>query len=170
MTAEPTVMTLRQNGIATLEIFMSLDEAFMAELSYTETIETVTENLPPVITTQTLSLNKLSVLRLQQGLRFLDSVATDLYDDFSDEETCQHYDNKHFMSFVKKSRTATTSNDDYVIVNNKNSSHTNDLKDWKKGIKRDIDHYPVFKEERYWLDWRRQITTTATTHGIANFT
>ena len=124
-----------------------------------------------------LSINTLTVLRLQQGLRFLDSVATELYDDYCVEENCQNFNNRQFMSFVKQTRTTTsviqpksqTSIDDYVIVCNKNSSNTNDLlKEWKKGIKRDIDHYPVFKEERNWLDWRRQMTTTASRHGIAN--
>ena len=33
---------------------MSLDEAFMAKLTYTKTVETVAENLPPVITTSVL--------------------------------------------------------------------------------------------------------------------
>ena len=77
------------------------------------------------------------------------------------------------MSFVKRSRTTpqTVQPPNYgdVIITTKVSSNTNDLlKEWKKGIKRDIDHYPVFKEERNWLDWRRHVTTTATTHGIAN--
>jgi len=172
MEAEPTITTLLQNGIDTLEIFMSLDEAFMAKLTYTETVETVVENLPPVITTSVLSLNTLSVLRLQQGLRFLDSVDTELYDEF-DMETCQHFNNRQFLSFVKQSRTNPPTvqppKDADVIITTKVSSNTNDLlKEWKKGIKRDIDHYPVLKEERNWLDWRRHVTTTATTHGIAN--
>ena len=36
------------------------------------------------------------------------------------------------------------------------------------GIKKDKDHYPEFKEEKYWDNFRRGVETTADTHGTYN--
>jgi hypothetical protein len=37
---------------------------------------------------------------------------------------------------------------------------------FKRGIKKDKDHYPEFKDEKYWDSFRRSVETVAYTHGV----
>jgi hypothetical protein len=37
---------------------------------------------------------------------------------------------------------------------------------FQRGIKKDKDHYPEFKDKKYWDTFRRQVETVAYTHGL----
>ena len=47
-------------------------------------------------------------------------------------------------------------------------SHSPDdaIRDFHKGIKRDITHYNEFKEDRKWTAWNRHLNSVARTHGV----
>ena len=42
------------------------------------------------------------------------------------------------------------------------------IRDFQKGIKRDISHYHEFKEDKKWTAWNRQLHSIARTHGVEN--
>ena len=158
LSVEPTLTSLKENEIDTLEIFQTLEESGMDKLMYKVRIDDVN--------TKELPLNVLTVLRLKQALRYLDWVANEQDTNDVSSETCFLLTHSEFLAFVKSSRSPPAINN--IITTTETSPTPDPLKDWKRGIKRDIENYPVFKEERYWLDWRKQMTTTATMHGIAN--
>lgn len=39
--------------------------------------------------------------------------------------------------------------------------------EFRKGIRRDLTAYPIFKDERYWEKFRRQLITVARAQGVA---
>ena len=45
-------------------------------------------------------------------------------------------------------------------------SPTDIIRDFQKGIKRDITHYNEFKEDKKWTSWNRHLNSVARTHGV----